>query len=359
MTTLKQVTAAQWTSFFAQPGSPQWLPPLTQPVAPGASTGQPVMKAGYVTMRIRAFVRAVQQFFTVSTVATTAQLPPAGAAATFEPPVYDPIAQAAGGITFGVGALSGPDLATAAQNVFPDDPAAQAWLVQAMTTINELAEIASAAQAPPTTTGYTLPYPVSFSFSVMEALYARGFRGAADITALSEADFQQALTGTVAYDSYDALYQKAQNLALASPPASQPGGEFQPINPDGSLVDCVPPPCLSPTGPIVYLQEMLTLSEPSTCDDLAAAPVTPVTSAAAPTLGTVLSQRRGPVGELAASCANLDTPLPLIDLVNECLEYLAAAAPPRAARCTTAEDDLAGHGTGAGPRSGPAARRAA
>ena len=38
----------------------------------------------------------------------------------------------------------------------------------------------------------------------------------------------------------------------------------------------------------------------------------------------MLSQRRGPVGELAASCANLETPLPLIDIVNECLEYMAA-----------------------------------
>ena len=46
-----------------------------------------------------------------------------------------------------------------------------------------------------------------------------------------------------------------------------------------------------------------------------------------PTLSDVLRQRRGPVGELAASCANLEIPLPLIDIVNECLEYMAAAAP--------------------------------
>ena len=199
--TLKQVTAAQWTSFFAQPGSPPWLPPFTQPVAPGPASGQTPLTAGYVATRIRAFVRAVQQFFTVSSVATVAQLPPAGAAATFEPTAYDPIGLAAEGISFGVGALAGTDLATAAQTVFPGDPAAQAWLVQAMTTINELAQIAAAAPAP-APAGGTLPYPVSFSFSVMEALYARGFGGAADITALSQADFQQALTGTVAYESW-------------------------------------------------------------------------------------------------------------------------------------------------------------
>ena len=48
----------------------------------------------------------------------------------------------------------------------------------------------------------------------------------------------------------------------------------------------------------------------------------------APTLGAVLAQRRGPVGELAASPANLETSLPLIDIVNECLEYLASAETP-------------------------------
>ena len=249
---------------------------------------------------------------------------------------------------------------------------------------------------------------MSFSFSVMEALYARGFRSAADITALSQDDFQLALTGTVAYDSAAALWGQAQNMAPNVPAGSPPGTTFQPVNPDGSLVDCVPPPCLSPTGPIAYLQEMLTLSELSRCDDPArtsltldlAAPaqegttvlafgatagVLPGLSAAAsqipqgstvsavsaatatvtlsqplsadapagtgvtfaaPTLGTVLSQRRGPVGTLTASPANLETPLPLIDLVNECLEYLGAAATPAGG---TVYDTTVSDGTGQAP----------
>ena len=205
--TLKQVTAAQWASLFTQTGSPQWLPPFTQPVTPGASSGQTAPQAGYVATRIRAFIRAVQQFFTVSSVATAAQLPAAGAAATFELPGYDPIGLAAtdipGGFNFG-GALAGTDLAAAAQEVVPGDPAAQGWLVQAMTTINELWEIASVVPDPTLPVG-ALPYPVSFSFSVMEALYARGFQGAADIRALSAGDFQQALTGRVAYDFHVVL----------------------------------------------------------------------------------------------------------------------------------------------------------
>ena len=389
MATLKQVTAAQWTGFFANPGSPQWLPPFTQPVAPGASSGQATPQAGYVATRIRAFVRAVQQFFTVSTVATAAQLPDAGAAATFDVPAYDSIGLAAktmNGFQFG-GTLSDTDLDAAAQDALPGDPAAQAWLVQAITTINELWEIAGAALAPAPASG-TLPPKVSFSFSVMEALYARGFRSAADIAALSQTDFQQALTGTIAYESGSQLYGKAQHLPPNPPADGQPGTKFQPINPDGSLVDCVPPPSLSPTGPIAYLQEMLTVSELSSCENLAGAPVTldtaepaqadttvltfastagvrlfmsaaadqilagstvsavtattvtlsqPLSGEApaetsvtftAPALGTVLSQRRGPVSTLKASRANLETPLPLIDLVNECLEYLGAAATP-------------------------------
>jgi hypothetical protein len=389
--TLRQVTAAQWTGFFAQPGSPQWLPPFTRPINPGLSSAQTTTQAGYVATRIRAWVRAVQQFFTVSTVATQAQLPKAGTAPTFDVPAYDPIMQAAqamGGYTFG-NALSSTGLAAAAHDALPGDPAGQAWLIQAMTTINELFEVAGAALVPAPTSG-TLPPNVSFTFSVMEALYARGFLSAADIMALSQDDFQLAMTGTVAYDSAAALWGQAQQMAQQSPADSQPGTTFQPVNPDGSLVNCVPPPCLSPTGPIAYLQEMLTLSSLSTCADpartsfplelaqtadegatvlafyatagvrpgllvtgsqvQAGTTVSSVSEAtatvtvnlglsgqaqegtsvtfAAPTLDTVLGQRRGPLGTLKTSCVNLETPLPLIDLVNECLEYLGASAAP-------------------------------
>jgi len=97
------------------------------------------------------------------------------------------------------------------------------------------------------------------------------------------------------------------------------------VNPDGSLVNCVPPPCLSPTGPIAYLQEMLKLSPASSCDDPFAEP-----AAGQTTLGAAVTARRGPLGALLASGANLDTPLPLIDIVNECLEYLGATQPPPA-----------------------------
>ena len=392
--TLKAVTATQWTNFFAFVGNPTWLPPFTRPVAPGTSTKVTDPSTnGYVALRIRAFIRAVQQFFTVSTVSTSAQLPAPGAPPIFDLPPFDPIALAVqnlpsvqlattvdcpsgntltfgstAGISKGMavfgpnippsttvklkavatptvtlsnnvtgdvplgsviafgfgfsGTLNGSDLATAVQAVFPNDPAARKWLSQAMTAISQLYQVASVVTDPT-----VLPNPVSLEFSVVEALYARGFRSASDITKLSAAEFQQALTGTVAYDFANAgtisLYQEAQSLAPTSTSPGQGVGSFSPINPHGSLVNCIPPPCLSPTSPIAYLQEMLKLSPASTCDDPWAVPASGQT-----VLGDAVLARRGPLGNLLASCANLETPLPLIDIVNECLEYLASTQPP-------------------------------
>ncbi|MGD0069301.1 MAG: hypothetical protein ABSB76_38510, partial [Streptosporangiaceae bacterium] len=202
-----------------------------------------------------------------------------------------------------------------------------------------------------------------------------------------------ALTGTVAYESADDLYNNAQHQAAGAAAAAAAAVDgaadhgFQPVN-GGSLVNCVPPPSLSPTGPIAYLREMLAVSPLSTRADPAAATLTLATAADAPTgttvlpfvsapglfpgmiatagqfaagttviavtattvtlsrpltadlpamtnvtltapaLGAVLARRRGPAGDLTASAANLQTPVPLIDLVNECLEFLAAAAEP-------------------------------
>ena len=344
--TLKKVTAAQWTNFFTYVGNPSWLPPFTQPVGAGASPGPVTNTTGYISMRIRAFIRAVQQFFSVSSVATAAQLPAIGAPAVFDLPApsNDPILEAAAylttilGSTFTFGSTISPaNLATAVQDVFPNDVAAQAWLTQAFTAVNELFEVASVV---PPVAGVTLPNPVSLPFPVAEALYARGFRSASDISRLSGADFQQALTGTIAYDYAGSLQAKA---VIVAPPAASTGpsggGTFQAINPDGSLMNCVPPPCLSPTGPIAYLQEMLNLSQASTCNHPGAAP-----GEGQLTLGAAIAARRGPAGNLLASCANLETPLPAIDIVNECLEYLASApATVSGTVYNTSDDRLAGY----------------
>ena len=341
VSTLIQVTATQWTNFFTDTGNPTWLPPFTQPVAPGVSQAQVVHKPGYTAGRIKAFIRAVQQFFTVSSVPTPALVPEPGEPTIFDLPAFDPITQAVNnlpaGFIFGSAtsdATLTANLAAAVQAVFPTDLESQAWLFETMTALNELYEIASVATAP-STSPYTLPAPYNtlkgaasiFHFSVAEALYARGFRNASDITKLSGADFQQALTGTIAYDFANSgttsLYQEAQKIAPNTPSTGQSSGSFQPINPDGSLVNCVPPPCLSPTGPIAYLQEMLNLTSASTCDN-----PFPKVGPTDEALGTAVSLRRGALGNLLATCANLETPLPLVDIVNECLEFLGAPLTP-------------------------------
>lgn len=353
--TLRQVTATQWTTFFTNVGNPTWLPPFTQPVAPGVAQTSTPQKGGYVALRIRAFIRAVQEFFTVSSVPTQAKLLPPGAPETFDLPTFDPIALAVAalpaGFNFGT-PITSAQMAAAVASVFPTDPDAQAWLADVLTAISELWQVASVVQNPTISGGFTLPNPVSFAFSVAEALYARGFRKASDISNLVPQDFQQALIGTVAYDfalsntgGNPSLYQQAQTISPATPATDDTGGSFQPINPDGSLVDCIPPPCLSPLGPIAYLQEMLKVSQASTCEN----PFAPPASEGQTTLGDAVAARRGPVGNLLADCANLETPLPLIDLANECLEYLGATQPstsglgPSGTIYNTSADKLAGY----------------
>src|SRR5262249_49072622 len=119
--------------------------------------------------------------------------------------------------------------------------------------------------------------------------------------------------------------------------STQGNGAFIPVNPDGSLTNCIPSPCASPLGPIAYLNEMLQVSESSTCEN-------PLTPSATKTLGSVVGQRRGPIGDLEATCANLETPLPMIDLVNECLEFMGSVAlPTNGTVYSTNPDGLAGH----------------
>jgi hypothetical protein len=241
------------------------------------------------------------------------------------------------GFTFGQGIANPANLPTAAASVFPGDPAAQAWLVEAFTAIDALCSLVAAATGQPVTGGAgPAPLPGALGFSIVEALYACGFRSAADITALSQSDFTQALTGSPAFVVATALYTAAVKIAPPVPavPAGLPG--FHPINPDGSLTNCIPPPSLSPLGPVAYLQELLSVAENATCEQ-----PTPTTPGL--TLGQAVAARRGPLANLAASAANLETKLPLIDLVNECLEFMGAAATPASGTVyDTAGDKLAG-----------------
>ena len=456
--TLAGVTPEQWTAFFQ--AHPTWMPPFTQPgntaariaafirfaqrffaIAPGGLPSEIILATSISTaaggtalqfVPTSAIVKGmavsgtdiqpgtlVNADPTTTAAATSVPLSmPVGlggvafqANITFRPTISSaatsglPVLEAPaidwlgnclanyGAFTFGSGFdLARLKAAAAQPNVFAGDERAQAWVVEALVTIDALWKIVQTMGSPP---------PVALQFSIVEALYARGFTSAAAITELANADFQQALVGTVAYDVAGSLYAAAAAIAPSQPGTAPPAGGFRPIN-NRSLIDCIPAPCASPLGPIAYLHDMLAVSELSTCEAVTVLTVTMSTNAdtpsgtslpfastagviagmsasaagipsattviavtsatvtlsqsisadvpsgtsvafAAPTLGAVLSKRRGPVADLAASCANLETPLPLIDIVNECLEYMGSVATPtRGQVYNTSSDALAG-----------------
>lgn len=157
--------------------------------------------------------------------------------------------------------------------------------------------------------------PPELQFSLMEALYARGFNTADRVAILSQTQFHAALAGTVAYPKpiSDAIYNLARPMATIEPDGGpEPGFNFTPINP-GDLVDCVPPPNLSPLGPVAYLKAILEL--------------TVISGSTTVSLLEVVGSRRGPVGTLKATLANMEAILPLIDLANESLEALVSGLP--------------------------------
>jgi hypothetical protein len=310
---LLHVTATQWQALFH--AHPELLPPFTMP--------------GNTEERIKSFIRRIHKYFDVPS--SIAGLP-----AVLDAPTADAIAAFVGqyealtgaAFAFGSGPLNEADAAAAAQAVFPGDASARAWLVQRIRAINELCFLAGVVSS-------TVLSPVlTPAFSVAEALYARGFAGADDIRPLGLADFADALRGTVAFEQAAAIYARAG--AVGPAPAPDPG-PFTPVNP-GPLVNCIPPCHLSPLGPVAYLHDLLRLSEASTCKDPFAPP-----PSERPTLGDALAARRGPLGALAVTAANADTPLPSVDIVNENLAHLAATLPAAAGTVhDTASDALAG-----------------
>lgn len=141
---------------------------------------------------------------------------------------------------------------------------------------------------------------------------------------MSKEDFQDALVGSVAYEYAEVI---RKNAGLGNDESedgdSRNTGVLTSVNPDGRLVNCIPPEHLSPLGPVAYLQELLRVSPKLACEDYL--PTDEECTRNEYCLNTRLTERRGPLGNLLASDANLSVPLPLIDLVNESLEYMVAA----------------------------------
>ncbi|MBR7834178.1 hypothetical protein KDL01_12960 [Actinospica durhamensis] len=322
---LAQVTADAWTAFLT--AHPQFLAPFTNP--PGAYTS--------TTDRIRAFLRSVQHFYTTGT-ATPADLTLApGSAPMLDRYGFDPLQSflveyydATGvAFTFGTSAAADASAQAAIAAVFPTDAAAAAWLTLAVAAISDLAAV-TAGLVPAASKN-----AASLEFSIIEALYARGFTSKSAIAALDQADFGAAVAGSVAFQWAAAIWTNAGGVAGGS--GGQPG-PFVPVNPDGTLTDCIPPEQLSPLGPVAYLSELLSAGPDSTCDA--------VRSPSGNDFASALLDRRGDLGGLLATAANLSTRLPVVDLVNECLENMASAVATSAGPVCGKEYETAGDAVG-------------
>jgi len=320
---LAAFTSETWHGLLLTPSEngeepPPLLPPST---APGSDEA-----------RAAAFIRHVRNFFDVAASPGDpgelhGDVPP-----DFGVPSSDPVKSFIAAyettgdhspFTFGA-AWDSNRVDGALEIVFPEDPSARSWLKQALEAINDLSRLAEIGEP-------------GLKFSIMEALYARGFTSLKSVSDLPMEDFRRALTGTVAYDHAERIHQNAGEGQVAVKPEKK---QFQPVNPDGSLTNCIPPPHLSPLGPVAYLNEMLKVTPASTCEH-----PFPDGGENANDFGALIEKRRGPLGELHVTRANLETPMPLIDLVNECLEALAGQVtePPAGVVYDTSATELEGH----------------
>jgi Tc toxin complex TcA C-terminal TcB-binding domain len=281
-------------------------------------------KPGTTEERTQAFIRHLRKFFDVANV-FAAPPPPAIAASPLlsrSPgnPLDRLLATYPGGFSFS--GWDNTQLATTVSGIFPSDPEAQQQFIEWLTCIQGVVNL---------TNGIT---PIEIQFSVVEALWARGFTNHGVIGKFSNlADFKAALTGSVAYDRAATIWGNAD----VSVPDPLPGSSgFKSINPDDSLVNCIPPAHLSPLGPVAYLHDLLQVSPASTCDR-------PLLENVEQTLADFLANRRGSLGSLLATKVNLEVPLPSIDLVNESLEYMVANDTAFGVVYGTTSDNLGGH----------------
>jgi hypothetical protein len=279
-------------------------------------------KPGTTEERTQAFIRHLRKFFDVANVFDAPPPPEADVVPQLSHSPGNPLDRlllAYPGFSF-----SGWDdnqLNTAVNGIFPGDPKAQQQFIAWLTCIQGVVNL---------TNGIT---PIELQFSVIEALWARGFTNRDVVGKFSNpAEFKEALTGSIAYDLTDVIWENADVFVPDSPPSSD---GFKPINPNGSLVNCIPPAHLSPLGPVAYLHDLLQVSPESTCDN-------PLPNANQ-TLANLVAERRAALGSLLATKANLEVPLPLIDLVNESLEHMVANDVAFGIVYNTAKDSLGGH----------------
>ncbi|MFE6707752.1 neuraminidase-like domain-containing protein [Bacillus thuringiensis] len=319
VTELVSKTSGDWEALLIpDPGTnPDPLPDFTKP--------------GTREVRAQAYIRYLRKVFDVANVFTATSSPTNSA-----PPVLDrspgnPLDQLLnstnypGGFSFSNwdpnNSNHASKLADTLKGIFPGDKDAQQQFTEWLKCIKNVFDLTEDIS------------PDEKRFSVMEALWARGFVDANSIQGISFEDFREALLGSVAYDYAQNIWDHSGTI-VSSPVSGQ--SEFKPVNPDGFLVNCIPPAHLSPLGPIAYLHDLLQVSPDSTCEN-------PLPNKTGETVASILEKRRGSLGDLLGSKANLDVPIPLIDLVNESLEYMVAHNSVSGMVYNTAKDVVGGH----------------
>lgn len=318
-------TEAQWRVLFD--------------TAHGGMANMPIfISPGSLEERITAFMSYVRKFFDAAASYSVSPAPAAGEISGLARPAGNPLDMliaSPSGFTFAAWDGTQATIQAELNIVFPSDPAAQKqftdWLhcIKAVFTLTE--DI----------------LPNELQFSAMEALWARGITSKEIINKYSEAELQEALTGSVAYDFAHTIWVKAGSV---TPEAPGDSAGFKPINPDGSLTNCIPPLNRSPLGPVAYLHDLLQVSADSDCEN-------PIVLSAQNNLSTLLSGRRGLLGDLLGSKSNLEVPIPLIDIVNESLEFMAATGTDNGTVYNTANDSVGGHVLNSNPLPAPNVRQ--
>ena len=311
MDQLMQKTSSDWEALLLPDTLPDLLPEFTKP--------------GTREERIQAFIRHLRKFFDVVNEFKTPSSTAVGTAPVLDRSPGNPLDQLLNPNSYPGGfSFSGWDsnqLSTTLKGIFPGDKDTQKQFTEWLMCIKSVFDL---------TVGIG---PDEKRFSVMEALWSRGFTDKQSIQGNSFEDFKEALVGSVAYDDAQTIWNNSG--AIAPNPVPGPS-RFKPVNPDGLLTNCIPPAHLSPLGPVAYLHELLQVSPDSTCED-------PIPIETEETIAAVLENRRGPLGDLLASQANLDVPLPIIDLVNESLEYMVAHNSMSGMVYNTSSDQVADH----------------
>jgi hypothetical protein len=289
--------------------NPDLLPEFTQP--------------GTTEERIRGLIRHLGKFFVVPRVYPPSPAPTVAPAPAIDHPAGNPLdallANYPQGFSFDQ--WDPAKLAETLGGIFPDDPAKQKEFTEWLKCIQGVSKLAKGIE------------PLAIQFSVIEALWARGFTNAAGIKDFSLKDFKEALAGSVAYDHAETIWKNAGGVEAHAEPKP---AVFKPVNPDGSIVNCVPPAHLSPLGGVAYLHDLLRVAQESTCDR-------PIPEQSSKTLAIALAGRRGPLGNLLATRSNLEVPIPLIDFANESLEHMVAGIPAFGVVYNTAGNQVGGH----------------